>query len=48
VAQRVPEYLDSVDRPSINAYTESTSEVNKAFGRRISVVSFRWLTKEEI
>ena len=48
VAQRVPEYLDSVDRPSINAYTESASEVNKAFGRRISVVSFRWLTKEEI
>ncbi|PAW60130.1 MAG: hypothetical protein B9S37_10770 [Verrucomicrobiia bacterium Tous-C3TDCM] len=48
VAQRVPEYLDSVDRPSINAYTESASEVNKAFGRRISVVSFHWLTKEEI
>lgn len=48
VAQRVPEYVNPVDRPSVNAYTESGNDLNKAFGRRISVVSFRWLTKEEI
>ncbi len=48
VAQRVPEYVDPIDRPSVNAYTESASSLNKAFGRRISIVSFRWLNKEEI
>lgn len=48
VAQRLPDYIDNTDRPSINAYTESSNPLNKAFGRRISIVSFRWLTKEEI
>ena len=56
VVQRVPEYVDPVDRPSLNAYditvpaaVPTTAAVaNKTFGRRINVVSFRWLTSNEI
>jgi hypothetical protein len=56
VVQRVPEYVDPIDRPSLNAYdktvpnniTSTASIINKAFGRRINIVSFRWLTSNEI
>jgi hypothetical protein len=56
VVQRVPEYVDPVDRPSENAYnitlpapvTSTASAANKTFGRRINVVSFRWLSTHEI
>jgi Tfp pilus assembly protein PilV len=49
VVQRVPEYLDPSDRPSLNAATDTTAKpTNKAFGRRINVVSFRWLSPNEI
>ena len=49
VVQRMPEYVDPIDRPSLNPYTDPTaSAANKTFGRRINVVSFRWLTPNEI
>ena len=49
VVQRVPEYVDPADRPSLNPYTDPTaSTANKTFGRRINVVSFRWLSTNEI
>ena len=49
VVQRMPEYVDPVDRPSLNAYTDSAAaKANKVFGRRINVVSFRWLSTNEI
>ncbi len=49
VVQRVPEYLDPVDRPSLHVYTDvAAAAANKTFGRRMSVVSFRWLTANEI
>ena len=56
VVQRVPEYVDPVDRPSVNAYnitlpapvTSTASAANKTFGRRINVVSVRWLSTHEI
>ncbi|MCH7228717.1 hypothetical protein [Haloferula sp. A504] len=49
VVQRVPDYVDSVDRPSVNVYTESTAAAaNKMFGRRFNIVSFRWLSEREI
>ena len=49
VVQRVPEYVDPVDRPSLNVYTETKAAVaNQKFGRRINVVSFRWLSDNEI
>ena len=49
VVQRVPDYVDTVDRPSLNAYTDPTAAAaNKTFGRRFNVVSFRWLSENEI
>ena len=51
VVQRVPEYVSAADRPSTNVWdanTKSTSNANKTFGRRLSVLSFRWLTPSEI
>jgi len=49
VVQRIPEYIDPVDRPSLNVYTETgAAKVNKDFGRRMSVVSFKWLSSKEI
>lgn len=49
VVQRIPEYIDPVDRPSFNVYTESGgAKVNKDFGRRMSLVSFRWLSLKEV
>ena len=49
VVQRVPEYVDPVDRPSLNAFTDTkAAKANKTFGRRINVVAFRWLSGNEI
>ena len=56
VVQRVPEYVDPVDRPSLNAYDitvpaavpSTAAAANKTFGRRMNVVSFRWLASNEI
>lgn len=49
VVQRVPEYVDPSDRPSVNTVTDlSAKAANKNFGRRFRVVSFRWLSKDEI
>ncbi len=49
VVQRLPEYVDPADRPSLNAAVEtSASPANKTFGRRMKLVSFRWLSKNEI
>lgn len=49
VVQRVPDYVDSADRPSVNAATDpSASPANRMFGRQFNVVSFRWLSADEI
>jgi hypothetical protein len=49
VVQRMPEYVDPIDRPSLNVYTESSAApANRKFGRRMTVVSFRWLSGDEI
>lgn len=45
--QRVPEYLDAADKPEIAA-ADLTSPVNRTFGRRFQLVSFRWLSATEI
>lgn len=49
VVQRFPEYVDPADRPSLNAAVNPAAKAaNKAFGRRMEVVTFRWLTEKEI
>lgn len=49
VVQRIPEYVDPVDSPSLNVATDgNAAAANKTFGRRMSVVSFRWLSSKEI
>jgi hypothetical protein len=49
VVQRMPEYVDPADPPSLNAYIDTTAaKANKLFGRRINLVSFRWLSSNEI
>ncbi|HEY1122630.1 MAG TPA: hypothetical protein VGE67_13550 [Haloferula sp.] len=47
VVQRFPEFIDSADKTD-TAITALTSNANKSFGRRFEMVSFRWLTREEI
>jgi hypothetical protein len=47
VVQRFPEYIDPADTTDI-ATASLTSTANKTFGRRFEIVSFRWLTRDEI
>jgi hypothetical protein len=47
VVQRVPEYVNPVDRPEI-LVTSLTQPENRTFGRRFAMKSFRWLSKDEI
>lgn len=45
--QRVPDYIDSGDEPHLPEDLLE-EDVNRAFGRRFKVVSFRWLNPEQI
>ncbi len=54
VIQRLPEYLDPTNSPQTpvrlangNVNTQ-LAELNRRFGRRLKVTSFRWLSSEEI
>ncbi len=47
VLQRLPDYVDSIDTPDARV-SELASFVNEQFGRRFEIVSFRWLTSDEI
>ncbi|WP_308984172.1 hypothetical protein [Thalassobacterium sedimentorum] len=46
IVQRVPEYVDASDVP--NTSLADINNTNSEFGRRFEIVSFRWLTEEEI
>lgn len=49
VVQRFPDYVDSANGPSVNAYLDSEATLaNQKFGRRMNVTSFRWLKADEI
>jgi hypothetical protein len=49
VVQRMPEYVDPADRPSLNVLADpAAAKANKTFGRRFNVASFRWLSQNEI
>ncbi|NNM28125.1 MAG: hypothetical protein HKO57_01275, partial [Akkermansiaceae bacterium] len=47
VVQRVPEYVDPIDEPETVA-ADLDSPINRSFGRRLKLVSFRWLSHDEI
>ncbi len=47
VVQRVPEYLDNSEEPDVKT-ADLTSPVNIHFGRRMRIVSFRWLSPDEV
>lgn len=46
VVQRTRDYIDA--KESADLATPSTSKLNKSFGRRFEIVSFRWLHASEI
>jgi len=54
VVQRFPEYVDPSNAPELPAFastgavSSSVTEVNRKFGRRYQVVSFRWMQQSEI
>ena len=49
VVQRVPEYVDPSDRPALNAAVDPMAKAaNRLLGRHMHLVSFRWLSKDEI
>lgn len=52
VVQRVPEYVDPIDRPEASTgwpnSGDTLSTTNTAFGRRMEILSFRWLNPLEI
>lgn len=47
VVQRQPEYLDRADTPE-TPFGNLTSPINRLFGRRFDLVSFRWLNPDEV
>ena len=47
VIQRMPDYLDSVDEPHVKQ-ADLKSNSNKNFGRKLRIMSFRWLSPSEI
>lgn len=46
VVQRTADYVDSVDDST--EYAALQSEMNKEFGRKFKIVSFRWLSPDEV
>ena len=47
VVQRLPDYVDPADAATVRP-DELRGEVNRRFGRRFELVSFRWLASEEV
>ena len=47
IVQRVPDYIDTQDSAE-KKYDELTQAVNQRFGRRMNMVSFRWLGSQDI
>jgi hypothetical protein len=46
IVQRLPDYLDSVT--DINAASPPTASINKSMGRRYKIISFRWLSLNDL
>jgi hypothetical protein len=47
VVQRVPNYSDPADEPHVKQ-SDLKSNSNKNFGRKLEIVSFRWMSPEEV
>jgi hypothetical protein len=47
IVQRVPDYVDSTDESHLKQ-SALKSEANKLFGRKLQIVSFRWLGGSEV
>ena len=47
VVERQPEFISPADSPN-NSAVELQDEVNRRFGRRFEIISFRWLSPKEI
>lgn len=47
IVQRLPEFVDPVDAPETEI-DALTSSVNRTFGRRFEILSFRWLSDKEV
>jgi hypothetical protein len=48
VVQRTPEFLDNTVDAAETGLANLTSEINKTFGRRFAITSFRWLSPNEL
>ncbi|MFK7912020.1 MAG: hypothetical protein AB8F34_15675 [Akkermansiaceae bacterium] len=48
ILQRIPDYIDTRDRPDANIPINSLRRVNQVFGRRFKIVHFRWIRPEDI
>ena len=46
VVQRFPEYIDPANAPSVRGAALST--LNQTYGRKFHIISFRWLSPQEI
>ena len=46
VVQRLPDYVDS--STDANAYNSPTATINKTMGRRYKIISFQWLSANDI
>ena len=47
VVQRVPEYTDSTDSQETKQ-ADLTSSTNRVYGRKLQILSFRWLNAREV
>jgi hypothetical protein len=48
VVQRLPEYVNPADAPHLKQSDPTLSVQSKEFGRKMQIVSFRWLNSDEI
>lgn len=46
--QRLPEYFDPTNAPEVLPTDPAFTELNRLYGRRFKVVSFRWLTRSDL
>ncbi|SHJ75023.1 hypothetical protein SAMN02745181_2512 [Rubritalea squalenifaciens DSM 18772] len=45
--QRVPEFVDAADEP-VNQVSSSLNPINQKLGRKMRMISFRWLAEDEV